>query len=252
MDELHGEIMKRYINLIMINIVLCIGFCIVGAEVRIVPTTVGDNSIVNAIKKHSNITQAYVNRWKPFGLWIVGPSLRSGVMDTINGYIRVCKSLDFARIEFEDEKSLIQSVPVNWTIGAMCAALKNLKDQGMYALALIAQIDDGTEVIKEMTNLITSYVSIIDHNKNLLKERCDALIKKREEKQVEMVKLALDKVTINEKRAKSWADRFGIVKGMSELLSPKPEINDPFVLMALYLINRTLFSDSFNRSEENE
>jgi hypothetical protein len=257
MDKLHGEIMKHYTSLIAVNIVLYAGFCMAGAEIKIVPTTVGDNSIVNAIKKHSNITQAYVNRWKPFDVWIVGPSLRSGVMNVINDYIRVCKSFDLARIEFEDEKALMQSMPINWTIGALCAALKNLKDQGMYALALVAQIDDGSGMYKKysykiLNDTITSYITIIDHNKNLLKESCDALIKKREEKQVEMVKLALDKVTINEKRAKSWSDRFGVVKVINELIDIKPHIDNPLLLMTLYLVNKTIFSDSFNRSEESE
>jgi len=253
---IYGEVMKHYISMMIAIITLNIGV-LVGAELKITPTTVGDNSIVNAIKQHSNITQAYVNRWKPFGLWIVGPSLRSGVFDAIINYIRVCKSLDLARVAFETEESLMQSFPINWTVGALCAALKNLKDQGMYALALIAQIDDGSGMYKkfsykELSDTITSYLTTIDHNKNLLKERCDALVKMREEKRIELVKLAIDRATINEKKAKSWSDKFNVIKVVNEVFKPaEPTMPKALIGMALYIAQKVGLFDESNIIEGN-
>ena len=250
--------MKHCISMVVAILLLNIGFRSMGAELKITPTTIGDNSIVNAIKQHSNITQAYVNRWKPFGLWIIGPSLRSGVFDAIINYIRVCKSLDLARVAFETEESLMQSFPINWTISALCAALKNLKDQGMYALALVAQIDDGSGMYqkssyKELSDTITSYLTTIDHNKNLLKERCDGLVKMREEKRIGAVKLALDRVTISEKRAKSWSDKFSIVKNINELFKPaEPKMPTVLIGMALYVAQKVGLFDESNISRENE
>jgi len=252
---IYGEVMKHYISMTIAIIILNMGV-LVGAEVKITPTTVGDNSIVNAIKQHSNITQAYVNRWKPFGLWIVGPSLRSGVFDAIINYIRVCKSLDLARVAFETEESLMKSFPINWTVGALCAALKNLKDQGMYALALLAQIDDGSGMYKkssykELSDTITSYITIIEHNKNLIKDTCDALVKMREEKRIGAVKLALDRVTISEKRAKSWSDKFNVVKGIKEVFTPQPTMPTALIGMALYVAQKVGLFDESNIIEGN-
>src|SRR5438445_972806 len=124
--------MKRCINTIVATIVLSLCSYTFGSQpthYTIIPTTVGDNSIVNAIKQYSNITQAYVNKWKPFNVWIIGPSMRSGVVDSVNNYIRVCKGLKLAHISFEDEASLRSAFPINWTVEALCAALKNLQEQ---------------------------------------------------------------------------------------------------------------------------
>jgi|SRR4030095_2740040 len=255
-EKIYGEVMKHCISAVVAILLFNVAFCSMGAEVKIVPTTIGDNSIVNAIKQHSNITQAYVNRWKPFGLWVVGPSLRSGVMDAISNYIRVCKSLDLARVAFETEESLMQSFPINWTVGALCAALKNLKDQGMCALALVAQIDDGSGMYKkssykELSDTIALYLATIDHNKNLLKERCDALVKMREEKRIGAVKLALDRVTISEKRAKSWSDQFNVVKVINEVLKPGPTMPTALIGMALYVAQKVGLFDESNIIEDN-
>jgi hypothetical protein len=207
----------------------------------IIPTTVGDNSIVHAIQQYSNITKEYVNRWKPFGLWIVGPTLRTGAVEAIKNYINVCKSLKLAHYSFPDEKSLKSAFPINWSIGALCAALKNLKDQGINALALIAQVGANSDDVKGLDAVITSYLAIIEHNKNVLKANCAALIKKRAEKKQVAVKLALDKATISEKKAKSWADRFGIVKEIPSLVA---------IFGAYYFGSKVGTADTSHSSEE--
>jgi hypothetical protein len=174
-------------------------------------------SIVRAIQRYSNITANYVNKWRPLGAWVIGSSLRSGVIDAINNYINVCKSLKLAHYAFDDEQSLKSAFPINWTVGALCMALKNLKEQGMNALALVAQV--GGDEVKGLDTVITSYISIIDHNRNVLKSACAALAAKNAEK----VKLAIDKATIKGKTLKLLADKLDIantLKGLFDLSAP--------------------------------
>jgi hypothetical protein len=238
--------MKRCINTIVATIALSVGSYAVGSSSAklyiIVPTTVGDNSIVRAIQQYSNITESYVNKWRPFGLWVIGSSLRSGVVDAINNYIKVCKSLKLAHYKFPDEESLRAAFPINWTLGALCMALRNLKEQGMNALALVGQVN-GDDV-QGLDAVIASYLSIIDHNRNVLKAACTALVQKRAEKQAEAVKLALDEATINEKRSKSWADKFNVLKTINVLMDPSSSA----ALLGLYYFAAKIGSSNTSNS----
>jgi hypothetical protein len=227
--------MKYYIQLTVAIIGLNIGSYSVCSQLNtpysLKLITVGDNAIVNAIKQYSNITESYVNKWKPFGLWLIGPSIRAGVVNVINNYIRVCKGLKLANYSFTDEVSLREAFPVNWTIGALCLALKNLKEQAMKSLALVEQVGAESGDVKGIDSTITSYMAIIDHNRNVLKPACAALTAKKIAKEAEAVKLALDKATINEKKVKSWADKFGIVKTINMLIAPESA-----ALLGLYYV----------------
>lgn len=245
----NGEVMKRCINPIVAIIVLSLGFNAVGSSsdqsYTIVPTTVGDNSIVKAIQHYSNITESYVNKWRPFGLWIIGPSLRSGVVDSINNYIRVCKSLKLAHYRFSDEESLRAAFPINWTVGALCAALKNLKEQGMNALALIAQV--GSDEVKRLDAIITSYLSIIDHNRNVLKATCTELMKKRREKKEELMKGVLAQATIKEKQWKNATAQVKIVDDIKKVADfVQSGVPTALLGVGLYLLNKTGVFDTYN------
>src|ERR1700733_3671349 len=98
--------MKHYLTMTIAIIAINCGFYSWSAQpdtsrsiaspYTIVPTTVGNNSIVNAIQQYSHITQADVNRWKPFNAWFIGSSIRSSVIEKIKNYIKVCMSLKLA------------------------------------------------------------------------------------------------------------------------------------------------------------
>jgi len=220
----------------------------------IIPTTVGDNSIVHAIQQHSNITQGYVNRWKPFQLWLIGPSLRAGVIAAIKNYIGVCKSLKLAHYSFPDEESLKSAFPINWSIGALCAALKNLKDQGINALALIAQVGANSDDVKGLDAVITSYLAIIEHNREIFKNACVALVKARAEKQKTLAESALAHAELSEKHWEKASSQVDIVKGLAEIadIAKKGTASTPVALlgMALYLLNRTGFLGTVSSPEE--
>lgn len=254
--------MKRCINTIVATIALSLCSYTFGSQLThytIIPTTVGDNAIVNAIKQYSNITQAYVNKWKPFNVWIIGSSLRSGVIDAINNYIRVCKSLKLAHVRFEDEASLRSAFPINWTLGALCAALKNLKEQGMNALALIAQVGVNSNDVKGLDDIITSYIAIIDHNRNVLKPTCTELMKKRMEKQEKIMKNVLAQAEIEEKKWDKATAQVKIVEGVETLASILTATGDkssqPKALLGMalfYLANKAGVFNALNTLVGNE
>lgn len=62
--------MKRYIQIALIALVAQCGLSDVVYGMQVAPTTVGPNSIVDAIKKNSNLTDADVNQYKL--LWLGG------------------------------------------------------------------------------------------------------------------------------------------------------------------------------------
>ena len=242
--------MKRCINTIVVTIALSLGSYLVGSYYTIIPTTVGDMSLVKAIQHYSNITTSYVNKWRPLGLWIIGASLRSGVVDSINNYIKVCKSLKLANYKFPDEGSLRIAFPINWTIGALCMALKNLKEQGMNALALVAQVN-GDDV-QGLDNVITSYLAIIDHNREILKASCVELMKKRMEKKEEQMKDVLARATIDEKKwknATAKAKIVGEVSGAIDILKKGMETSVPTALLGAALYWSGIFNMSNMVSE---
>jgi hypothetical protein len=213
--------MKRYLTMTVATILVSFGSYswsaegnpqFMGSLYNIVPTTVGDNSIVNAIKGYSNITQADVNRWKPLNAWFVGASIRAGVVEKIKNYIKVCMSLKLAHHAFDDEASLRDAFPIHWSTRALCAALKNLKDQGLYALALLAQIGIDSEDVKGWADVISSHITTIEHNRDLLKISCTLLAKKKETKETEAIKLALDRIKLEEMKAKAVTAQLNIIK----------------------------------------
>ena len=243
--------MKRCINTIVVTIALSLGSYLVGSYYTIIPTTVGDMSLVKAIQQYSNITTNYVNKWRPLGLWIIGPSLRSGVVNAINNYIKVCKSLKLANYRFPDEGSLRITITINWTIGALCMALKNLKEQGMNALALVAQVN-GDDV-QGLDNVIASYVATIDHNREILKESCIELMKKRMEKKDKIMKDVLAHAEIEEKKWDKATAQVEIVEGFGKLagiIATKSEENSPskalWGMALLYLANKAGVFNTLN------
>lgn len=212
--------MKYYGNVFLAALFCCLGFDSLSGDKSldplfvIIPTTVGDNSVVNAVKQYSDITQDDINKWKPFQLWLVGNMIRTKVIDKVKNYIKVCASLKLAHQAFVDEKSLRDAFPLNWTTRSLCAALKNLKEQGMGALALVAQVGINSKDLEGATEQIHSYITIIEHNRGLLKSTCAGLIKKKEVKETETLKLALDKVKLEEMKAKVVSAKLGIVQNV--------------------------------------
>jgi hypothetical protein len=59
-----GGLMKRYIQIMLIALVAQCGLSNVVYGMKIVPTGEGENSIINAIKKYSNFTEADVKQYK--------------------------------------------------------------------------------------------------------------------------------------------------------------------------------------------
>ena len=221
-----------------------------GLLYTIIPTTVGDNAVVDAIKQHSDITEHDVNRWKPFGLWFVGASIGMWVEGKIRNYIDVCKSIELADKAFQDESSLRALFPINWSMQGICIALKNLKDQGLNALALVAQLATSStagvrqkSLISQWQSEIANHIKNIDHNRELLKNTCTELMKREREKIAESIKFETDMVKLDELRSKAVSARMGIVtniggyalKNAAELIKEGITNSGPTTLLGISL-----------------
>lgn len=67
-----GDVMKRYSNVLLFAFLAQLGLFNIMYAVKIVPTTLGDNAIVDAIKRYSDLSEADVNQWKLIWLGRLG------------------------------------------------------------------------------------------------------------------------------------------------------------------------------------
>ena len=94
--------MKHYIKTLSFVFFACSGLnieCVSVAPVKIVPTTEGEESIVNAIKEYSNITEADVNQYKLLKLGTLGTlgAFAAGAASTIWGGKKVYQYAETAK-----------------------------------------------------------------------------------------------------------------------------------------------------------
>ena len=82
--------MKHHTIVLLMVILGNYGFCLAIAEMphAIMVTTVGENNIVNAIQKYSNITEYDVNRWKLSAVPFVGQYIRNGIKEKIRNFVK--------------------------------------------------------------------------------------------------------------------------------------------------------------------
>jgi hypothetical protein len=87
----------------------------------------------------------------------------------------VCESINLANQIFQTGGQLIQSVPANWKMNAICLALQNLELQGDCALALLAKIGTLTTEEEKWDTTLNGYLKIIQWNRGLLGTQCNAI-----------------------------------------------------------------------------
>ncbi len=95
---INGVCMKRYIAMLaFVLFVNCGSYTgsVFGVSVRIVPTTEGEDSIVDAIKQYSNVTEADVKQYKLLKLGSVGTigAFVLGAASTLGAGVGMYKSV---------------------------------------------------------------------------------------------------------------------------------------------------------------
>lgn len=135
-------------------------------------TTTEENALVTAIQQYSNLTKADVDAWKFSWAPLIGRYFRGRIIDKINNFVKVCQSLLFVKYSFGNEVHLRGYregdiyVPASWDITMICLALNNMREQAIYALALLAQV--GTSEETELKEKINLYLTNINYNKTRL------------------------------------------------------------------------------------
>jgi len=156
----------------------------------------GDDALVQAIQQYSNITKADVDRWKYSWAPFLGSYVRGGVMDKIRNFVIVCNSLDFIPRKFQSGDDLMGNVKdANWTYQRICLALRNLENQGEYALALFGKFGTIGQQEQQLKYAINEYIKNIRHNRLIL--GCSNLKEQKKDKEVKKLKEEENKLKYN-------------------------------------------------------
>jgi hypothetical protein len=203
--------MKRHIiGLVMVMFGSYGSYFAIGERpYTIVVTTSGENNIVDAIQKYSNLTKYDEDRWKFSQVPFVGQYIRNGIREKIRNFIKVCQNLNLVNTIFQNGQQLIQAVPANWKIAAICRAFDSLESQGDSALALLGQIGVMSSEEQGWYEAINGkpafhgqpghvgYLKIIEWNKGLLAVQCQAIAQNRESKEQRDLRNARNKYEAN-------------------------------------------------------
>ena len=162
---------------------------------RIAVAGTGKEALVDAIKRYSDITKKDVNKWKYSWVPGLGGYVRSGIIDKISKFIAVCEDMPIAKNKFSTSEDLWSQVPVNWNINRVCLALKNLEQQGDYALSLFGSIEVSGTTEEKWFDSIQEYIKNIRHNRSML--GCSQLKESKQEKEDRQQNSELQKLLFN-------------------------------------------------------
>lgn len=143
----------------------------------LVIATSGEDRIVDAIKRHSDLTEADEKRWTFYWVPFVGSSIHDGLITKVRDFMRVCRGLEIAKSWFNN-----QDVLMAWFRGhdivEICKALDNLSKQGGYAKAVLGQV--GTVGEKNLYEKeLDKFIENIKINKQLMSHACNRIKQQR-------------------------------------------------------------------------
>lgn len=180
-------------------------------------TGYGDDALVQAIQQYSNITKADVDRWKYSWAPFLGGYVRGSIMDKIRNFVRVCNSLTFVIPKFQSGDDLMNNVnDANWTYQRICLALRNLENQGEYALALFGKFGTIGREEQQSKDAINNYVKNIRHNRSIL--GCSNLKEQKKDKEAKKLKEEENKLKYNKLWWQNMALRWKVAKDVGSNL----------------------------------
>lgn len=208
------RVYKRFLEIVFfMNIVFfSLGAAQVPYDIQI--TTYGEDALVQAIQRYSNLTKADVDRWKFSWAPFVGDYIRSSMIEKISNLVKACQSLVFVHYWFQKSSDLLARLPAHWNITRVCLALKNVEKQAEYALALLSQLGTLTEEEKQWKILINIYIKYIQHNKQLL--GCVQLQQTQQTKDARKLQIEKDRQEFNKLYWKSFAIKWKMAKDVSQ------------------------------------
>jgi hypothetical protein len=170
-------------------------------------TTIGDDTIVDAIKRYSDIAETDVARWGYSWIPLVGSNIRDGMIVKVRDFMRVCRGL------FKDSTSLMSWRSL-YDDTQVCRALNYLYKQGESARALLGRF--GTQGEKYLYNTeLNTFIGYIKDNKKLMAGICDQIKAKKEVKSQKQVKTQRDQLEYTKLWWRTQELRWKMAKDMS-------------------------------------
>lgn len=143
----------------------------------LVIATSGEDRIVDAIKRHSDLTEADEKRWTFSLIPYIGSTIHDGLIVKVRDFMRVCRGLELAKSWFNNQDVLMAWFR-GYEIVEVCMALDNLSQQGKYAKAVLGKV--GTVGEKNLYEKeLDEFIENIKINKQLMSHACNRIKQQR-------------------------------------------------------------------------
>jgi len=185
-------------------------------KVNVIST--GPDAIVQAIKQHSDITEADVNRWTFSWVPFVGSTIRDVKINKVKKFLAVCTDFPLANITYTSTENLVSALTwqnISSNYKEICSALKNLQDQASYASRLLNQVQDSSNNdIPVYRILLGKFTNNIGANINRMTDICSGVKVRKKSKMEVLRKEQLQQLDYNAAWWKMNAVRWKLAKDM--------------------------------------